>query len=828
MTRHRQHAWMCTAAFVILAVLAVVPSARADIFSVTDANAAPNIFECDLTAIEKDVTLAGATVHAMVYRDDAAAAVPMSAGMPILVIKVKVGDMIVCRFKNELTVERASIHWHGLELDNDSDGTAVTQDAVLPGQSYTYQFQTFRPGIFWFHSHMLPGNTLFAGLYGVIIIENDIEASLKGTTLPTDSATFTLAMSDIEFDAAGVVGKPLAGVTKTENELIEICHLFKIGDPGGVQAACNAAGKPGATVLVNGQTPDAAAHTPLFTVPSGGRVRLRLLNESISRHFRLKLTNSGDNKLYRIGGQGGLLDNIILEGGTKDMLETGFAEGEINLGSGERADVLIYPTGSAGDILTLVGNPLDPPFNLSTGLPANYPVAFFQISGTASDTAPAAGDAILAGTAEDVEDLKGLVTTPLIDPAPFGGTSDETIKLTDEKPAGYVQQTPSVDALAAMLDTNLGNGDWLLVPHPPNARYVHIGDVLELTVQNDTSTVHPYHLHGFSMQPVRYIRADNGQLLYDFPYDEFLDTIDLLPAQALVFRVRIDDRPRFCDLSPSYPPGPVLADCETHECGGVVGRWLYHCHIVQHGSLGMISEIDVIDAPPQIICPDPITQGTDAGLCSAVVTFSPTATDDCGPLIVDSVPPSGSAFPKGTTTVTSTVTDDSGQTASCSFDVTVVDDDPPQVTSSVTVSVFWSPNHDLINVGLAATAIDNCPDPVTFGVVVYGDENDELPTGDGTYSPDAKNIAVGTLRLRAERKQNADGRVYLIVVTATDGSGNKTVSVQTVVCPKNLTTKQVTSVLNQAATAKAFFLANNAPPPGYFVIGDGPIVGPKQ
>jgi hypothetical protein len=54
------------------------------------------------------------------------------------------------------------------------------------------------------------------------------------------------------------------------------------------------------------------------------------------------------------------------------------------------------------------------------------------------------------------------------------------------------------------------------------------------------------------------------------------------------------------------------------------------------------------------------------------------------------------------------------------------------------------------------------------------------------------------------------------------------VSVQTVVCPKNLTSKQVTSVLTQAATAKAYFLANNAPPPGYFVIGDGPIIGPKQ
>ena len=96
--------------------------------------------------------------------------------------------MIICRFKNDLSVDSASIHWHGIELDNDSDGTAVTQDAVLPGQSYTYHFQTFRPGVFWFHSHMLPGNTLFGGIYGVMIIENDIEASLIADGILPDEA----------------------------------------------------------------------------------------------------------------------------------------------------------------------------------------------------------------------------------------------------------------------------------------------------------------------------------------------------------------------------------------------------------------------------------------------------------------------------------------------------------------------------------------------------------------------------------------------------------------------------------------------------------------
>src|SRR4030095_10113098 len=125
---------------------------------------------------------------------------------------------------------------------------------------------------FWFHSHMLPGNTLFGGIYGVLIIENNIEADLIANgTVPAESDTITLAMSDIEFDAAGVVGKDLGGVTKTLNELIELCHLDGIGDPGGVNAACGLSGVPGTTVLVNGQTPDAAAQTPKFIVPSGKR-----------------------------------------------------------------------------------------------------------------------------------------------------------------------------------------------------------------------------------------------------------------------------------------------------------------------------------------------------------------------------------------------------------------------------------------------------------------------------------------------------------------------------------------------------------------------------
>jgi HYR domain/Secretion system C-terminal sorting domain/Concanavalin A-like lectin/glucanases superfamily len=81
--------------------------------------------------------------------------------------------------------------------------------------------------------------------------------------------------------------------------------------------------------------------------------------------------------------------------------------------------------------------------------------------------------------------------------------------------------------------------------------------------------------------------------------------------------------------------------------------------------------------PPVVTCPANITTGNTTGLCGAVVNFSPTATDNCPGVTVSSVPASGSVFPVGTTTVTSTATDGAGNTATCSFTVTVTDTEGP-------------------------------------------------------------------------------------------------------------------------------------------------------
>ena len=159
--------------------------------------------------------------------------------------------------------------------------------------------------------------------------------------------------------------------------------------------------------------------------------------------------------------------------------------------------------------------------------------------------------------------------------------------------------------------------------------------------------------------------------------------------------------------------------------------------------------------------------------------------------------------------------------------INVSDTQAPVVTCSVTKALLWPPNSDLVSVGLSVTATDNDGVEPTIEIDVFSDEDDTVQL-DG-MSPDAKGVAAETLRLRAERRGDADGRVYVIRIKATDTSNNVSYSYCTVVVPKSQSKADLNSVNAQAAAAVAAFVANgNNPPAGFFLVGDGPVVGPKQ
>ncbi len=119
----------------------------------------------------------------------------------------------------------------------------------------------------------------------------------------------------------------------------------------------------------------------------------------------------------------------------------------------------------------------------------------------------------------------------------------------------------------------------------------------------------------------------------------------------------------------------------------------------------------VDDQYPDIICPSDVTVNNDPGECGAVVTYVvPEGTDNCpGASIVQTAGlGSGAFFPEGTTTETYTVTDTTGNTASCSFTVTINDAEAPDITCPADVTLEC-PAAD-ISTALTgeATGTDNC------------------------------------------------------------------------------------------------------------------------
>jgi hypothetical protein len=159
--------------------------------------------------------------------------------------------------------------------------------------------------------------------------------------------------------------------------------------------------------------------------------------------------------------------------------------------------------------------------------------------------------------------------------------------------------------------------------------------------------------------------------------------------------------------------------------------------------------------------------------------------------------------------------------------ITVVDTAPPSINVSLGTSVLWPPEHDLINVGFTFTATDNSPGTIATTIAVFSNEDDVTRAG-GDQSPDAKSIASGTLRLRAERNATGKGRVYLIRVTATDAFSHTSRKCVAAVVPRSLSAADLATVNAMSQSAVSVCNATGNAPVGYFTVGDGPLIGPKQ
>ncbi|MGH2561928.1 MAG: multicopper oxidase domain-containing protein [Thermomicrobiales bacterium] len=118
-----------------------------------------------LTAKQATVELnSGTTIDAWTFNGQA----------PGPELRVRQGDLIEVILVNDDIADGVSIHWHGVDVPNAEDGVAgVTQDAVQPGQTYTYRFVAEDAGTYWYHSHQQSSKQVKKGLFGALVVLPD-------------------------------------------------------------------------------------------------------------------------------------------------------------------------------------------------------------------------------------------------------------------------------------------------------------------------------------------------------------------------------------------------------------------------------------------------------------------------------------------------------------------------------------------------------------------------------------------------------------------------------------------------------------------------------
>jgi FtsP/CotA-like multicopper oxidase with cupredoxin domain len=93
-----------------------------------------------------------------------------NGSIPGPILKVRQGSEIVVNVENQGDLE-ATVHWHGLRLENRYDGTHETQTPMGIGETFSARVSFPDPGVYWYHPHIREDYGQEMGLYGNVLVE---------------------------------------------------------------------------------------------------------------------------------------------------------------------------------------------------------------------------------------------------------------------------------------------------------------------------------------------------------------------------------------------------------------------------------------------------------------------------------------------------------------------------------------------------------------------------------------------------------------------------------------------------------------------------------
>src|ERR671923_2062944 len=224
-------------------------------------------FELRIAPVTKDV--GGNSVRMLAY----------NGSIPGPTLKVRQGSEILVHAVNDGDLD-ATVHWHGLRLENEYDGTHQTQAPIPVGESFTYRLRFPDEGLYWYHPHIRQDYGQEMGLYGNILV------------VPNEPGYWPPAHREV--------------VLTLDDILLEDGRVAPFSPAETTHAAM---GRFGEVLLVSGE-PELS-----LTAKLGEVVRLYLTNTANTRVFKVALPGA---RMKLVGGDSGhvereqIVEDVVL------------------------------------------------------------------------------------------------------------------------------------------------------------------------------------------------------------------------------------------------------------------------------------------------------------------------------------------------------------------------------------------------------------------------------------------------------------------------------------------------------------------------------------